>query len=172
VEAERIHLVLDYYHATEHIADALGRCKTLSAVDRAAMLRKLGDLLLQPGGPSQVVAHLRTLARGRRAHAVNAEADYLERHLEHMRYAELRVLTLPIGSGIVESAVRRLINLRFKSASMCWRTDHLLPLLYLRAILKAGRWDAFVLASLQGKHWLTPGAPEQAVHAKPLRKAA
>ena len=172
VPPERVYLVLDYYHATEHIAEALRCCKGLSAKDREAQLRKQRDLLLQPGGPAQVVDQLRGLARGRRARAVNKEADYLEGHLDHMQYAKLRSMALPIGSGIVESAVRRLVNLRFKSASMCWRADHLLPLLYLRAILKAGKWDAFVLASLDGRHWLEPGLAKQTPHEEAPRKAA
>ena len=71
-----------------------------------------------------------------------------------MRYVELRAENLSIGSGVVESAVRRLNNLRFKAASMCWRADHLEPLLYLRAILKAGHWDLFFRSQLQRRHWL------------------
>jgi hypothetical protein len=172
VPTERVWLVLDYYHATEHISEALDRCKGLSANVRQATFHELCGLLLKPGGPAQVVARLRALARGRRGRTVNKEAEYLDQHIVHMRYFELRTAALPIGSGIVESAVRRLINMRFKSASMCWRTDHLLPLLYLRAILKAGRWDAFIVARLDGRHWLEPGVPAQANHGEAARKAA
>jgi len=49
--------------------------------------------------------------------------------------------TAPIGSGIVESAVRRVINLRFKGASIFWKVEHLEPLLFLRAIWKSGWWE-------------------------------
>lgn len=172
VIAERARLVLDYYHATEHISEAIELCKGLSADTRAVLFRAFRGLLLEPGGPSRVVARLRELARGRRGRGVSQAADYLERHLDHMRYADLRAESLPIGSGIVESAIRRLINLRFKSASMCWRPDHLLPLLYLRAILKAGWWDAFMRASLDGRHWLDPGAGQHdEAHDVPRRAA-
>jgi len=156
IPEDRIELVLDYYHGTEHVADALKACKNLKAEERRALLDKLCRLLLEPDGPRQVIEHLRKLARGRRGRKVNKEISYLEGHLDHMRYAELRAKKVPIGSGVVESAVRRILNLRFKSASMCWRPDHLEPLLYLRAILKAGRWDDFMAARLEGRHWLTP----------------
>jgi len=86
-----------------------------------------------------------------------------------MNYAALRDRKLPIGSGIVESAVRRVLNLRFKSASTCWRTDHLEPLLYLRAIAKSGRWDDFMRAWLDHAHWLQPEDP---VVLPPSRMAA
>ncbi len=73
-------------------------------------------------------------------------------------YAEWRAAEIPIGSGIVESAVRRVINQRFKAASLCWREDHLYGLLYLRCILKAGRWNQFVGAQLRREHWLAGGS--------------
>ena len=66
----------------------------------------------------------------------------------------MRAQALPIGSGVVESAVRRVVNLRFKSASMFWREDHLEPLLALRALLKSGRWEDFIQAEQQNRFWL------------------
>ena len=167
--ADRVRTILDHYHASEHIADALRACKNLSDRDRQTHHRALGRLLLQPGGPQQVIDQLSELARGRRGKKVNREIRYLRKHLVHMRYAEWRAAKVPIGSGIVESAIRRVINLRFKAASMCWREDHLAALLYLCCALKSGRWEAFMLASAQGRYWLAAGAiPESAT----MREAA
>ncbi len=156
VEPERLFLVLDYYHATEKITEALVACKDLGTVAREALRRELCSLLLEPRGAELVIEQLAALARGRRARPINRAIAYLHSRLHLMDYPGLRERRLSIGSGVVESAVRRVINLRFKSASMCWRTDHIEPLLYLRAILKAGRWDQFFQALLQGRHWLDP----------------
>lgn len=175
IPRERVHLVLDYYHATEHISNALNLCKNLGSDDRKALLGELRGRLLEPGGATEVIARLRALARGRRGRSVNREANHLAKHVGHMRYAALRAAKLPIGSGIVESTVRRVINLRFKGASRCWRTDHLMPLLYLRAILKAGRWDAFMVAWLERRHWLDPGTAADPRARRPgrgIRRAA
>jgi len=152
----RVHKVLDYYHAAEHVSDALKACKGFSDAQRQALNEELRRLLLEPGGPLQVVGRLSSLARGRRGRKVNKEIRYLDDHLDHMRYAEWRAANVPIGSGVVESAVRRVLNLRFKSASACWRPDHLEALLYLRALLKAGRWNDFMHSLLAGHHWLLP----------------
>jgi hypothetical protein len=154
VAPERRRLVLDYFHATEHISAALAACKSLGAAARETLFEELRRILLEPGGAQAVIERLAPLARGRRGRAISAEIEYLTAHLAHMRYAELRAENLSIGSGVVESAVRRLNNLRFKAASMCWRPDHLEPLLYLRAILKAGHWDRFFRSQLQRRHWL------------------
>jgi hypothetical protein len=152
---ERLHLVLDYYHVTESISEAIAACKNLSASERSALFEELRGTLLEPAGAQRVFERLAPLARGRRAKTVGATLGYLEQHLHLMPYASLRDKKLPIGSGVVESAVRRLVNLRFKGASICWRPDHLEPLLYLRAILKAGHWDQFFESLLQGRHWLS-----------------
>jgi len=154
IPPERFRSVLDFYHVAEHIADALKACKNLGAKERAALLEKLCRMLLEQDGAQKVIDGLVPLARGRRAAKVKKEIAYLEGHLDHMRYAELREAKVPIGSGVVESAVRRIINMRFKSASLHWRLDHLEPLMYLRAIIKAGHWDDAMRAWLQGRHWV------------------
>ncbi len=55
-----------------------------------------------------------------------------------------------------ESGIRRIVNLRFKAASIFWREDHVEPLLLLRAILKSGRWDAFLHGFLDRQYHLLP----------------
>lgn len=172
IPRDRVRLVLDYYHATEHVWDALHACKNLKVKERKALFEKLCRRLLEPDGPARVIARLRALARGRRGRKVNKEIRYLAAHLDHMRYAELRAHKTPIGSGVVESAVRRILNLRFKAASMCWRPEHLTPLLYLRAILKSGRWDDFMHAALAGCHWLASEEPSAERNRGTLKVAA
>ena len=48
------------------------------------------------------------------------EIDYLNRHGAegHMAYATFRRRGLPLGSGAIESAIRRVINLRMKGNSI------------------------------------------------------
>lgn len=156
IESAKVVLVLDFYHATEHVADALKACRSFTAEQRACFTRLFSKELLEEGGPAKVIAKLRAFARGRRATALNKEIAYLEGHLDagRLRYHELREAKVPIGSGVVESAVRRVINLRFKSASQCWCEERLERLMYLRAILKSGRWDDAMEAQLEGRHFL------------------
>lgn len=172
VPAERVRLVLDYYHACEHVADALAVCKNFDATKRASQYEKLSRMMLGDDGPERVIEELRALARGRRASEIKDEIAYLEGHLPHLRYAELRAEHLPIGSGVVESGIRRVVNLRFKSASMLWKEEHVEPLLYLMAILKSGRWDSFIEAFLDRRYHLVPGDMDFCMPAIPYRWAA
>ena len=89
-----------------------------------------------------------------------------------MGYFRLKSEKLPIGSGVVESAVRRVVNQRFKSASQFWLTDHLGPLLELRALWKSGRWDTFFRARLRGRFWIPDAKLLEANLPTPAMEAA
>jgi len=67
---------------------------------------------------------------------------YLERHREHIDYAAYKALGLPLGSGMVESACKWLIQQRFKGVGMRWSEDGFNPLLHLRLAWVNGRFDA------------------------------
>lgn len=58
-----------------------------------------------------------------------------------MAYAQLMALNLPIGSGAVESAIRRVVNLRLKGPGIFWCKANAEAILRLRAYYKAGRWN-------------------------------
>jgi hypothetical protein len=157
IPPERVTKILDFYHATEYIHGTLLLCKDLSASERAAEFSRLKGLLLKDAcGIDTVITELLKRARGRRSKSVKEKVAYLVKHREHLKYLSYRNMKLPIGSGVVESTVRRVINLRFKSASMAWKVEHLEPLLYLRAILKAGHWERFLQARLRRQHWIGP----------------
>ena len=70
-----------------------------------------------------------------------------------MQYRALKDLGLPRGSGIVESAIRRVINLRIKSPGKFWTEDNAEAALHLRSYLKAGHWDQQVHRTL---HYAVP----------------
>jgi hypothetical protein len=69
------------------------------------------------------------------------EREYFEKHLPHMRYKEIKDKKLPIGSGGVESGIRRVINLRLKGPGIFWHEDMVDAVLLLRSYYKAGRWN-------------------------------
>ncbi len=173
IEPERTRLVLDYYHACEHIDEAISACSNLKGDAASKLYRELSRKLEEDGGAAEVIKRLRRLARGRRARAMKEQIAYFNAHIHHMEYARLRSEKLPIGSGVVESAIRRVINLRFKSSATFWKDQHVEPLVHLRAILKSGRWDAFIRAFLSQCYHLS-ASPEGCtlVEAVPDRLAA
>jgi len=67
---------------------------------------------------------------------------YLERHREHIDYAADKELGVPLGSGMVESACKWLIQQRFKGVGMRWSEDGFNHLLHLRLAWVNGRFEA------------------------------
>ena len=58
--------------------------------------------------------------------------NYLEKHEDHTDYDRYKESGMPIGSGIVESACKWLIQQRFKGVGMRWSEDGFNNLLHLR----------------------------------------
>jgi len=144
--------VVDRYHAVEHLAEISKLPKSWDDDDRAKWFKR-GKKLLDAGRIEDLLAHAKTLAVGRRGKAVRDACKYFETHKDRMRYARYRAVGLPIGSGAVESAVRRVVNLRLKGNSIYWLEDHAEAMLHLRSHLKAGRWDDLVRTTVQQPVW-------------------
>jgi hypothetical protein len=96
--------------------------------------------LLLRGQGAQVIAAVCDICRGPNSQAIRTHRDYLIKNQSRMTYAKLVALKLPIGSGAIESTVRRVINLRLKGASLFWCRASAEAILLLRSYYKAGRW--------------------------------
>jgi hypothetical protein len=75
------------------------------------------------------------------AHATLSRVfSYLDKHRDHIQYAQLKDADLPIGSGLVESACKWLIQQRFKGVGMRWDEQGFTHLLFLRLAWVNGRF--------------------------------
>ncbi len=138
--------VLDFYHAAQNLwksAAAWLDGRTTQARrwfgwarhrlrhgHRDGVLADLADALEVEGLPDTVRDTVRTVYA------------YLERHHEHINYAVYKALGLPLGSGMVESACKWLIQQRFKGVGMRWSEDGFNHLLHLRLAWVNGRFEA------------------------------
>jgi hypothetical protein len=141
LDPKRCREVLDIYHAYEHLGAALDACgltgkekkSRLSRLKNRLRLGKAGDVILSLQG---------YLGRkGVDVDSLQKEIAYFQTRLPKLNYAEIKRKRLALGSGAVESAIRRVINMRVKSPSMFWDQDTAEAMLHLRAQLLAGRWD-------------------------------
>ena len=87
------------------------------------------------------------------------EIAYLTKHGEagRLQYPTFRKLGIPLGSGAIESGIRRVINLRLKNNGMFWREEHAEAMLQVRTQVISKRWDERVQAMRQ--HLATIVAP-------------
>ena len=142
IPAAKVVEVLDFYHASQYLSEALATCRHMPKAQRQALYRRLRHALRrQADGVEVVQKALRTLATRQRGKALTRALRYVEAHAHRMRYVTLEARQLALGSGQVESAVRRVVNLRFKAPGSFWTETTVSGLMHLRAAFKAGRWD-------------------------------
>ena len=138
--AERVHELLDFYHAAQHLGQVAALRKDWSAKARSRWRNQQRRLLLW-GQVAEVIAAVRDLCRGRHSKAIRQHRDYFVKNQGRMGYAELTAMQMPIGSGAIESTVRRVVNLRLKGQSIFWCRASAEAILLLRSYYKAGRWN-------------------------------
>ena len=138
--AEQVHELLDFYHAVQHLGQVAALRKDWSAKARARWRTHQRHLLLR-GEVEQVITAVRAICRGRNSKAIRTHREYFIRNQSRMAYAKLIAMKLPIGSGAIESTVRRVVNLRLKGPSIFWCRASAEAILLLRSYYKAGRWN-------------------------------
>src|SRR2546423_1107121 len=108
IPAAQVVEVLDFYHASQYLSETLATCRTMPKTQRQALYKRLRHALRhQADGVEVVLEALRALATTHRSKAIPRALGYMETHAHRMRYVTLEARQLPIGSGQVESAVRR-----------------------------------------------------------------
>jgi hypothetical protein len=139
--------ILDFPHAAEHVA-AVGQA--VFGTGTAATATWLDQQLhaLKHGAEATVLAVLAEL-RARLAEqgasetldTVAEQLAYLEKRREQLRYAAFQAAGYPIGSGMVESGNKLVTEARLKGAGMHWAPPHVNPMVALRTLVCADRWD-------------------------------
>jgi hypothetical protein len=137
--------VLDFPHALGHLASAAQATCGPGTAQTSAWLEAQADAL-KHGAPSAVLVALQELPTAAATNpdladqARNGAFRYLEKRLDQLRYAECLAAGYPIGSGLVESANKLVVEARLKGSGMHWAPEHVDPLLALRNIACADRW--------------------------------
>jgi hypothetical protein len=138
----RVVEVLDWCHGAHHVSVALEAPK-IDKATRQGHYHRLRALLKKGKSPA-VIEGLEGLAEGSPADSpVWRQIRYRAKHAEarRLRYDVFRSWRLPMGSGAIESTIRRVINLRLKGNSMYWTEENAEAVFQLRAAVVSGRWD-------------------------------
>jgi hypothetical protein len=142
LEPWRVVEVLDWCHAVHHLSVALAALP-LAEGQRKELYNRLRGLL-KKGKTRLVIAELETLAIGEdKDSSVWREIRYLTKHSDagRLRYNCFRCRGVPMGSGAIESTIRRVINLRLKGNGIYWTEDNAEAVFQLRAAVVSGRWE-------------------------------
>jgi hypothetical protein len=139
--------VLDFYHAAGHLWRATTALfdHPRSAEARAWFRRWRHQL--RHGQHYQVLTVLTTfvnmdVVKGKSLSTLLQVQAYFQRHHRHIHYQQFETQQIPLGSGMVESACKWLIQQRFKGVGMRWSEPGFNHLLTLRVAWANQRFDA------------------------------
>jgi hypothetical protein len=115
INPELVTKVLDFYHAAEHLWQVIDALPNLTEPQKQRLFKKFRTQLKN----GKLDSLIETL--GRKANRNNnayKKLSYFHGHEDKCRYDQFIENNIPIGSGAIESAVRRVVNLRLKGAGM------------------------------------------------------
>lgn len=143
--------VLDFYHAVGQVWEAAEAwyCRWLPSAQQWLGLARHD---LRHGKVTDIICAIQVAAADEhrpKQHRPILErvARYLDRYREHLDYPAFKAEGFPIGSGFVESAVKWLIQQRFKGVGMRWSEEGFNHLLMLRLAWANDHFDALFTPS-------------------------
>ncbi|HLJ95401.1 MAG TPA: hypothetical protein VKU02_19650 [Gemmataceae bacterium] len=168
--ASRTVRVLDFCHAAHHISLAL-QAVGLEDAERQRLYRRCRKWL-RTGHTSKLIAELTVLAWDLPEESPAWVAiAYLEKHqgAGHLGYDQFRRRGLSLGSGAIESAIRRVVNLRLKGSGLLWLEENAEAVLVMRAAVLTERWQetlSHVRTTMASDrrlewHWQSPDMPAE-----------
>ena len=139
VKEAKIIETLDYYHAMEHPYQLFEYVEKEQKEKVTKQLKQAlwqGDIKkmkrwIKKGIPGVDLAEFKPY-------------KYFYKNRNRIDYQRLRKEKRPCGSGVMESGIRRIINMRFKCPSTFWYPENVEKLILMRSIALSGRWEIMI----------------------------
>ena len=132
---------MDFPHAAQRITQ-VGQALFSEGTPQSSQW--IGDRLhqLKHQGPYQLLNELRQLqTQHSELTLLNENLAYLEKRVRQMNYPYFQQQGWLIGSGMVESGNKLVVEVRLKGAGMHWQRTNVNPMLGLRNIVCSDRWS-------------------------------
>ena len=131
--------ILDFAHAVGYVG-AVAEQAQQSGVHLPA--RWLDVLLhhLKHQRPERILAHVQRLVPRFPLPALPEAVRSFSKRLPQMQYPQFQADGWPIGSGMVESANKVVMQARLKGVSMHWESANVNPMVTLRCAISSDRW--------------------------------
>jgi hypothetical protein len=143
VFGEQGHFLCDFYHVSEYLGDAAPTCRPA----QPHPWRHTQQRRLRRGAAPQVIRalaeHLEPVETADEEAPVRNGHRYLSNRKDALDYPGALALGLPIGSGMIESGHRHVLQARLKKAGTAWLHDHADQIAHLRVLRANKRWQSF-----------------------------
>jgi len=131
--------IIDWGHAASYISTAGQALFGQGTADCSAWMAAQRETLWN-GEPALVIERLAQLEGSSGLDEVRIAHQYLAKRCEQLRYAAFRSGGYPVGSGIVESANKAVVEARLKGRGKHWARANVNPILALRCAQASNRW--------------------------------
>lgn len=132
--------ILDFAHAAQRL-DEIGKAVWGERSVQATAWTTQWAHRLKHEGPLPLLTELRDLrTQFPASEPLRINATYLEKRQAQLQYPQFIQQGWPIGSGIIESANKLVVEARLKGAGMHWQRTHVDPMLALRNLVCNDRW--------------------------------
>ena len=150
--AARVNRVRDYTHAKQNLTDIAELIHQACGVwdyEYEDVVNKLQSWLWR-GQIDKIEAFIseRLHRKRQKRKALKKLNDYFGDQSQ-FQYQNYRDAEIPIGSGTVESAIRRVITLRIKSSGQFWKLENAERMIFLRSQVLSGRWELALNKTLE-----------------------
>lgn len=132
--------ILDFAHAAEHISQIGDFLHGEHTPESKTWLDKHLHQLKHVD-PKKMLLEFQKLQRKHpQEQVVTGNLAYLKKREKQIQYPTFQAQGWPIGSGIVESGNKLVVEARLKGSGMHWTEAHVNPMLALRNIVCSNRW--------------------------------
>ena len=153
--------ILDFAHAAQHLA-AIGQAVWGEESVQAQQWTAQQCHALKHLGPGPVLAEvLRQQVAAPTNDVLTSNLAYLTKRVGHLQYPTYQAQGWPIGSGMVESANKLVVEARLKGSGMHWTRDNVNAMLALRNVVCNDRWTEG-WGQMQARRRRVAGAQRQA----------
>jgi hypothetical protein len=157
--------ILDFPHAAEHVTKLLEALEHAGMHFPVSMLQRCLHVLKHRGSRPLLRMADRLGSDLAQHNGVHEHLDYLRKREALMQYPQFQSSGWPIGSGMVESANKNVVEARLKGTGMHWERTHVNPMLALRTAVCNDCWQEMWQKAL--KHHRTLQTLRRSMRAKP-----
>ena len=140
VFGEQATFLCDFFHVSEYLGEAATICRPT----QPHQWRRTQQKRLRRGEVQKVIValeeHLESVGTSDEEAPVRNGHRYLNNRRECLDYPRALKLGLPIGSGMIESGHRHVLQARLKKAGTAWLHDHADQIAHLRVLRANHNW--------------------------------
>jgi len=137
---EQGNFLCDFFHVSEYLSAAALTCRP----EQPNPWRRTQQKRLRGGAVEKVLKalepHLEPEGTDEELAPVRGGYRYLNNRLDSLDYPGALRLGLPIGSGMIESGHRHVLQARLKKAGTAWLRDNADSIAHLRVLRANGQW--------------------------------